>query len=462
MKFLNDKRWLFAFILLISILAGISNFLEPANMLVTASIGLSLIVVMFGSEMAILYLLIALCPFYASLRIGNLYVGFIIPLLIIGKLLIRPSKKHSPVLIILSSVFFIIWLFHDIQFVTFATGFFRLLVPICIFIYIYRGKFKEYDGYYAMWIVVATTLISMICIFMVQGGSIDAFISASYVGEMRLGEADTDDGQKNQLGGAMGFPIYTIIIVSLLLQMLLTRKFKLWVKASIVSIIVILFFITFLTISRVYLLGLVTLSLLLVLHMSKSRSFSTVIGLLGGSMLLLVFASLYLDNYINDIIDNYLYRIAGDSGNSGTGIRGLIYNDCIYFLTEDIECLLIGKGSTAYPLLGQSLGRLFGMSAHNIILDAIMSFGLYGLFLLLYMYWYTYKKEEARTYINWSIFRIIPLACYIMMNMTATPFLLDKTYPMLLFMVLNINHCTDNTKYNPKWALANNITYKKI
>ena len=302
MKFLNDKRWLFAFILLISILAGISNFLEPANMLVTASIGLSLIVVMFGSEMAILYLLIALCPFYASLRIGNLYVGFIIPLLIIGKLLIRPSKMHSPVLIILSSVFFIIWLFHDIQFVTFATGFFRLLVPICIFIYIYRGKFKEYDGYYAMWIVVATTLISMICIFMVQGGSIDAFISASYVGKMRLGEADTDDGQKNQLGGAMGFPIYTIIIVSLLLQMLLTRKFKLWVKASIVSIIVILFFITFLTISRVYLLGLVTLSLLLVLHMSKSRSFSTVIGLLGGSMLLLVFASLYLDNYINDII----------------------------------------------------------------------------------------------------------------------------------------------------------------
>ena len=462
MKFLNDKRWLFAFILLISILAGISNFLEPANMLVTASIGLSLIVVIFGSEMAILYLLIALCPFYASLRIGHLYVGFIIPLLMIGKLLIRPSKKQSPVLIFLSSVFFIIWFFHDIQFVTFATGFFRLLVPICIFIYIYKRKFEDYDGYYAMWIVVATTLISMICIFMVQGGNFDAFISASYVGEMRLGEADTEEGQKNQLGGAMGFPIYTIIIVSLLLQMLLTRKFKLWVKIFIVTIIVILFFVTFLTISRVYLLGLLTLSLLLVLHMSKSRSFSTLIGLFGGGLLLLVIASLYLDNYINDIIDNYLVRITGDGDNSGTGIRGLIYYDCINFLSENTECLLIGKGSSAYPYLGQSMGRLFGMSAHNIVLDAIMSFGLYGFFFLIYIYRYSYKKEKLRIGISWSVFRIIPLACYIMMNMTATPFLLDKTYPMLLFMVLNIIHCTDNTKYNPKWALANNITYKKI
>ena len=151
-----------------------------------------------------------------------------------------------------------------------------------------------------MWLVIVTTRIAM-----VQGGSLEALVYTSYAGEMRLGEADTDEGQKNQLDGAMGFPIYTLTIVSLLIQMLMTRRFRLWQKALCLALIVGLFFITFLTVSRVYILGLATMALLLICHVMRSKSKSTIFGVLLGCSVLILIASNYLTNYMDIVFNNY-------------------------------------------------------------------------------------------------------------------------------------------------------------
>lgn len=462
MKIFKDKKWLFVIYLIIAALAGVSNYMEPANIFVAASIGLSLMVVLAGDNISVLYLLIALCPFYSSLRIGDLYAGFVIPLFVLVKLFIKPSTKYASGMEMFWAFFLLVWFFHDFQFITFANALFRLFVPACIFVYICRQKLDEYDGYFAIWIVIATTLISMICIFMVQGGSLDTFLYASYAGEYRLGEADVDDGQKNQLGGAMGFPIYTIIIVSLSLQMLMTRQFKLWEKVLLIGLNIVLFFVTFLTISRVYILGLSTLVILLFLHMIKSRNLKTILGLSFGLIIVYIIASVYLPEYMDGIFNSYLARQSNNSDHEGTGIRGAIYEDCIKYLTEDVECFLIGKGSSAYPLYGAKIHRLFSWSAHNIILDALMAFGIIGTIILISLYMHLYKREKNRTGLKWTVFRIMPFACYFMMNMTATPFLLDKTYPMLLFLILNIIHCTDKTEYDPKMSLYKGTNLKYI
>lgn len=459
MSIFRRKKWLFVIYAIIAVLAGISNFMEPANLLVAASVGLSICVILAGDEMAILYLFLALCPFYSSLRFGGLYVGAIIPMLAICKLMAKKSTIHSPILGIFSVIFLFVWFLHDVQFVTFASALFRLMVPACIFVYICRGHLENYDGYFAIWVIISTTLIAMVSIFMVQGGDIDTFIYASYAGEIRLGEADVDDGQKNQLGGAMGFPIYTITIVSLSIQMLMTRKFKMWQKTAIVGLDLALFFVTFLTISRVYILGIITLALMLFLHMVKSRSLKTILCVLLGCMIIYVIASVYLPEYMDEIFDSYLTRQSRNSDNGGTGIRGAIYEDCIKYLSENIECLLIGKGSSAYPLLGAKIHRLFSWSAHNMILDALMAFGILGTFVLLYLYCHLYAREKRRTGIKWSVFRIMPFVCYIMMNMTATPFIIDKTYPMLLFLTLNVIHCTDKSEYDKR---INGVISKQI
>ena len=230
MDLFRNKKKLFIIFLMIASFAGISNFMEPANIFVMVSIGLTLLVVLFGDKMATLYLMIALIPFYDSLNINGVSAGFVIPLLAIGKQLSSPSRNEKSQLVFFMILFLSVWFFHDIQYQTFAMTVFSLLVPCFVFLLVLPKDWHEYDGYYAMWLVIVTTLIAMVCVFMVQGGSLEALVYTGYAGEMRLGEADTDEGQKNQLDGAMGFPIYTLTIVSLLIQMLMTRRFRLCKK----------------------------------------------------------------------------------------------------------------------------------------------------------------------------------------------------------------------------------------
>lgn len=462
MDLFRNKKKLFIIFLMIASFAGISNFMEPANIFVMVSIGLSLLVVLFGDKMATLYLMIALIPFYDSLNINGVSAGFVIPLLAIGKQLSSPSRNEKSQLVFFMILFLSVWFFHDIQYQTFAMTVFSLLVPCFVFLFVLTKDWHEYDGYYAMWLVIVTTLIAMVCVFMVQGGSLEALVYTGYAGEMRLGEADTDEGQKNQLDGAMGFPIYTLTIVSLLIQMLMTRRFRLWQKALCLALIVGLFFITFLTVSRVYILGLATMALLLICHVMRSKSKSTIFGVLLGCSVLILIASNYLTNYMDIVFNNYLGRMENDGGQGGTGIRGIIYKDCFEYLLNNVECLLIGKGNGAYPLIGAQLHRPFSMSAHNMIIDGLMSFGIIGSIFIFVVYKNIYKKDRNNYGINWTIFRVMPLLCILMMYQTASPFLLDKFYPFLMFLVLNIIHCTDKSEYDPLWCRQNGCECKKI
>lgn len=462
MKLFKDKKTLFIIYMMIASFAGVSNFMEPANLLVMASIAFSLLVIVFGNSMATLYLMIALIPFYNSLNFSGVSAGFVIPLSAICKLLSSPSKNNNPNLVVFMILFLIIWFIHDIQYQTFAMTIFSLLVPCYVFLFIFTKEWHEYDGYYAMWLVIATTIIGMICVFMVQGSSLESFIYTSYAGEMRLGEADTDEGQKNQLGGAMGFPIYTLTIITLLIQMLMTRHFKLWKKTFCIALIVGLFFITFLTVSRVYILGLSTMVLLLLMHVMSSKSKSTIFGVLIGCMVIVLIASNYLSNYIDIVFNNYIGRMENDGEQGGTGIRGIIYKDCFEYLMNNIECLLIGKGNGAYPLIGAQLHRPFSASAHNMILDGLMSFGIIGSIFIFIVYKNIYKIDQNKYGIKWTIFRVIPLLCIFIMYQTSSPFLQDKTYPFLMFLVLNIIHCTDKSEYDPRWCKQNGYKYKKI
>ena len=134
MKVFKDKKWLFIILMIIDTLAGISNFMEPANVFVAVSIVLSLMVILLGSEMATLYLMIALCPFYNSLNFSGLAAGFVIPIFALMK--IPKSNRVQNFWGVSIFLFFLIWFLHDIQYQTFAKTVFALLVPLYVFIYI--------------------------------------------------------------------------------------------------------------------------------------------------------------------------------------------------------------------------------------------------------------------------------------------------------------------------------------
>ena len=204
------------------------------------------------------------------------------------------------------------------------------------------------------------------------------------------------------------------------------------------------------------------MAMLLVCHVMRSKSKSAIFGVLLGCTVLILIASNYLTNYMDIVFNNYLGRMANDGGQGGTGIRGIIYKDCFEYLLNNVECLLIGKGNGAYPLIGAQLHRPFSMSAHNMIIDGLMSFGIIGSIFIFVVYKNIYKKDRNNYGMNWTIFRIMPLLCIFMMYQTGSPFLQDKTYPFLMFLVLNIIHCTDNSMYDPRWCTENGYENKII
>jgi len=441
--FFKNKKLLFVLLMIICALAGVSNFITEAFILVVVAVLLSLVIVMFGDDVASLYLMIALIPFYGSLNLNGVAFGFIIPLLTAMKMIFRNISNNCPPTLIIGMLFLMIWFVHDVQYNTFMGVFTKLCMPLYIFLAISFLRFEKYDGYYAAWIVIISSIIAMCSIFIVQGGSLSSFVFTGYAGEMRLGEADTDAGMKNQLDGAMGFPIYTITILTLFIQMFMTRKLELWKKLSIMSVSLGIFFITFLTISRVYLLGLGTLFLMMGYYILHRASFKTSVSIVL-SLLLITFVALQLNPEIVDsITEQYTVRIDSETDNNYTGSRGYIYKDCIAYLLTNIECLFIGKGNSGYIAIGQQLNTNMSMSAHNVILDGLLSFGVLGFFFLIKLYYQVYKREVKRMHIKANVLHLLPLGCILMMYNTSSPFTLEKVWPFLLFLVLNVTHCTD-------------------
>lgn len=434
MKF--DKL-LFAGLMTISLMAGLSNFMNPANVFVLLAVLLSLLLILQGRDVTAVYVMIALIPYFSSLRLSGFAFGFIIPVVAFIKLWIRHFSGALPKLLIAAFLFLFIGFFHDIQYSTFMESILRSFMPLYVFAALSWVRFEKYNRFFAAWVVIGSSLIAMYCVFMVQGANLDSFIYSSYAGEMRLGEADVDSGQKNQLGGAMGFPIYTITILSLIVQMFLMHSLRFWQKILMLSISVVVFFLTFLTVSRVYLLGLGVLIILLLYYIARHVSIKVFVGFLCVFLFLGVMAAMLNPDFITSVFSQYEGRIT-NSDNHHIGSRGYIYRDCIDYLSSNLECILIGKGTLGYVAIGKQMNTWMSMSAHNFLLDGLLSFGIIGFFFVFYAFYKLYKKERFRTRCRVTALHCMPLFCILAMYITSTPFMLEKVWPFFLFLVLNI------------------------
>lgn len=430
----------------ICLLAGLSNIISASSALIFLAISLSFLIIFFGNDLSVLYLMIALIPFYSSLNLGGLAFVFVLPFFASLKLLFKHFKISIPLIFLLNFIFLFFWFINDIQYQSIAAVLIRLCFPLYVFCVMSFVKLDDYNGYFSAWLVICSSLIAMFCVFIVQGGSLDSFIYASYAGEMRLGEADVDSGQKNQLGGAMGFPIYTITILTLVVQMFSFRKYTFYKKNIIIGVSVILFLITFLTLSRVYILGLLTMMLMLSVYYSKHFSIKHVVSIIFVFLGLFVIAVVVNPEIINSIAEQYSNRMEGESDNEESRI--LVYGDCLEYLLTHIKCFFLGEGNRGYIEIGKMEHTLMAISAHNIILDGMLSFGLFGCIILYRSYLRVYRLQCKHFCVRFNALRALPLGCVLMMYNTSSPFTLDKVWVFLLFLTLNIVHCSPHKRIN--------------
>lgn len=231
------------------------------------------------------------------------------------------------------------------------------------------------------------------------------------------------------LGGAMGIPLYALILTSILIVILLNYELSFAKKCIIGMVMMLINMFALLSISRAYLLGIATILMccLISLFTKKgAKSFKLI------SLILLVIVIVVYFNYDGflEIVGDFQYRIqehANDNGRTG------IWISCIEYLKQNWKALLFGEGIFNYTTIGTELNQGFAMSAHNVVLDTVMAFGVAGSVCYVVLFrWYAVKcKKSLHTKPN--IISMMPLITLMIYYMTAGSFRYLKTW--LYFMM---------------------------
>lgn len=430
MIFISDKKNYALLLMVVAILAGASNFAPMGDLLSFGAVAVSLILLIVGDPLQNLYLLIALIPFYTSLSVGHMSFYGIFPFIASVKIL-QENKPFGLGFLLCCYVVIVLFL-HDRTETSlmniFNLGSFLFYVSVAA----YMLDLKKYDYRYSLGILLMAVIISQISIYIVQGGNIDAFFEER---DLRLGEGDVEKGQKNRLGGAMGFPIYSMLVISSLCVYLKNFSVNTWMKIMSVLIILMEFFVTFFTISKVYLLGLSSFAVVTLIYDVRFFSFKRTFVVMLSLVLVAVLFLFVLGDTTQFFISNYERRLFSIEITSG---RSYIYDDVILYLSQNISSLLFGEGRWGYTNIGLDYNYAFKMSAHNIVLDGIMIYGLLGMAVIAGMYCTFLKKYHIRKI---DVFDMSPLICWLMMNMTASTFIVEKNYIMVVVLLLNACFC---------------------
>lgn len=393
---------------------------------------LLVLVFLFSNEVKHIYLFVALIPFYKLLSVGNIGVGFILCLLASYRLISKYGGKFNKGHGVISMLIILVVLFANELFATTIGTIINSLSVLlyfgCFSVLFPKQLIRTSD---LTCILLGSLLLVLVMIIYHAGGN---FLSVALSDEIsRLGEANIDNGFRNALGGAMGLPIYAILVISILIgQITKNSKYNKYLLALMFVVAIIPFF----TISRVYILGLSSIFLFFSCYaMTSVKSFIKMTSVIVMMTIVIIVFAMLNTAYVDAIVDKYIYRSTASEGGISTG-RFDIYIACLKHLLGSPKALLFGEGIRGYLQAGGS-NSLLSMSAHNLYLDAIMSFGLIGclcLVRLCYIMVSQLKKFSNR--FNLSPFRFLPLFSYMVMVNTGGSFADFKTYLYIIFLLI--------------------------
>lgn len=401
--------------------------------LITLCVIIFTAIIVSGNIMDDFYSYIAMIPFFTIYKVGDYSVGFIFIFISIIKIIISNKdirfKNLSFSILFFTSTIFLNDIFHV------SFGILLLPLSLCIYLicFVRFANFINYNHNKAITIFVVSLIISQVTSFIVSGADLTSLAAQSEL-SIRLGQGNIEEGQGNNLGGAMGFPIYTMLIIALLTTILIKKKIKLSHKLLAISFMVVDFIITFFTISRVYFIGIAVFIIFIIAYFTRNN-FRKLIPISFFVGLIVIF---FLNSeYSNSIFEKYNQRSFNTEYGITTG-RSEIYEQSITYLISNPKALLIGEGPRGYKIIGNDKNLEFKMSAHNLYIDSLMSFGIIGTFCLLYIF-YIYKTKCKKIFnTSYSLLSVMPLACYLSMQMTGGSMSDFKTYIYLLFLILNV------------------------
>ncbi|MEK0313682.1 O-antigen ligase family protein [Cohnella sp. 56] len=357
------------------------------------------------------YFILGFVPFENLARVGEVNVFFLFLLISLGKLIISNKEAKYNVIGIIGFMYLVgIEVFNEINNISMGELINVLIIILYFFFFIALSNVKFYDvsrmiqNYIASYLVVIVQVI-------VSYGSLNNFMMlvASESEITRFGEEATN------LGGAMGLPIYSAIVVSMVTSYyVLNSCLKPFIRGLIILIGLTASLIGILTISRSFLMMMIAYLLIIVLSGSGfyKKKIIKVLSLIFAISLVMYF--MYSD-IINNLITKFLIRVNYDSG---VGIRGEIWGSCFVYLKEHPIGYIFGYGIRSYVNIGLINNLEFKALAHNLYLDSIMSIGLVGVACIFYLL---------------SIFRAK------LKNTFNTPVKLISSMPLIVFLVFGFS-----------------------
>jgi len=238
------------------------------------------------------------------------------------------------------------------------------------------------------------------------------------------------------VGGAMGMPIYSLLLMSMAMVLLVSSK-KMSRVRRLILICIVVFSIIFglLTVSRSFVLGAgVFWMLFLLSEKPKSTKYILPLVLIAGVAFVAAFPELTARIY-----ENFFTRVSGDVG-GGSG-RLVVWGQCLVYLVTHPFSFLFGCGALGYVNVqtGGAGTNIIDISAgaHNLVVDMIMSWGFVGTFFMcLIIVW---MLIEIRQYFKAKkLIYYLPMLTYLTFAMTALRTSGVRTWIFMLMVMLII------------------------
>ena len=416
----------FLLVTIIDILLVYSTVTQTPSAALVAFV-LTVFTVLRGSGIQAFYTLLGTCFFSGVYNISGIGVYFLVTILCCVKLLANRATNAN--VLLLGIALTVLCALHDLPYHTTGIVIIDVIMLLSLSVIFSNKDWHDYDHRYASGLFLVSLIIVQVGAVLLTGDLTQ--LSDGSIEVVRMGEGDVEGGMNNNLGGAMGFPITTLLFVTCSLPLLIGKRLNPFRKVVLGAVVIALLVATFFTTSKVYLLGLLVFLICVIIEFfaKSGKTKIWLIMILLGAIIVLNELGIY-----ELLLGRYMARIIGVDISTN---RFEIYESCFSYLGEHPLALLFGEGR-AYSEIGRINGYAFSMTAHNIILDIIMAYGSIGLIIILH----SSKRFISTLSTNLELGKsgllgYMPLICWFVMCQTNTPFSLPKTFVLIPFMLLH-------------------------
>lgn len=394
---LNSIILIFACILFA--LYGASNGASALGMI---AILISLYLLFIGGEEENFIFLVAMIPFQDCWIVSGVSFRGIMLIIPILKLLMKRKIKAN-VACCFSIVFLLmIEVLNDFSHVDFSS-FFNTICPL-----LYMGTFSMIIGNKTdNWNIEKITNIFIIsstiaCLAnLLVGGGLSAYNND--VAWYRFGQESTI----SLLPGAMEIPVFNIITIFVIIVRFLYGRIKNNFNKVFFGVILVAHFIFgIMTVSRVFIIGILVIMFMLFIWMIKYNKFGRIAKIMVVLGVLFIFFYIKEKDLIDLLFGKLIDRFSTAVETSENG-RSFIWNDCISYLFSNPKSLLIGDGIQYYSVLGAEQGYAFSFMAHNFYLDVLMGVGFLGGIALTILFFSLISPKEKKNPLAFGILAII-------------------------------------------------------